>query len=209
LVHRKGEVWAYGNAKAATRRRSPKRGKDEGLSAVMVAGMCALVCGLVGWRMGAAQIKDQTPNATLMPQVLVASDQELQLLRQDLRTQKQKLIADNLPMTESEAIKLWAIYRRYSDELRQINDEKFRLVKDYGQQWRTMTNDQALIYIWRWLEVDEQVQALRLKYVPEVSQALPGRKTATFFQLDRRIGIMMDLQMASQLPLVAGKVDAH
>jgi hypothetical protein len=44
----------------------------------------------------------------------------------------------------SEAIKLWAIYRRYSDELRQINDEKFRLVKDYGQQWGTMTNDQAL-----------------------------------------------------------------
>ena len=178
-------------------------------SAMMVAGMCAVVCGLVGWNMGAAQMKDQTPKSSLVAQVLVASDRDLQLLRQDLRAQKQKLIAENLPMTESEAIKLWAIYQRYSDELRQINDEKFRLVKDYGEQWRTMTNDQALIYIRRWLEVDAQVQALRLKYVPEVSQALPGRKAATFFQLDRRISIMMDLQLASQLPLVAGKVDAH
>jgi hypothetical protein len=178
-------------------------------STVMVAGICAVVCGLVGWRMGAAQIKDQTPNASLVQQVLVASDQDLQLLRQDLRAQKQKLIADNLPMTESEAIKLWAIYGRYSEELRKINDEKFRLVKGYGEQWRTMTNEEALIYIRRWLEVDEQVHALRLKYVPEVSQALRGRKAATFFQLDRRISIMMDLQLASQLPLVAGKVDAH
>ena len=178
-------------------------------SAMMVAGMCAVVCGLVGWNMGAAQMKDQTPKSSLVAQVLVASDQDLQLLRQDLRAQKQKLIAENLPMTESEAIKLWAIYQRYSDELRQINDEKFRLVKDYGEQWATMTNDQALIYIRDWLEVDAQLHALRLKYVPEVSRALPGRKAATFFQLDRRISLMMDVQLASQLPLADRKADAH
>jgi hypothetical protein len=107
------------------------------------------------------------------------------------------------------AIKLWAVYNRYTQELRQVNDEKFRLVQEYGQQWGTMTNDQALMYIRRWLEVHQQVQALRLKYVPEVSQALPGKKAAKFFQLDRRISMMMDLQLASQLPLVAGKVNAE
>jgi hypothetical protein len=35
----------------------------------------------------------------------------------------------------------------------------------------------------------------------DVSQALPGKKAATFFQLDRRISMMIDLQLASQLPL--------
>ena len=64
-----------------------------------------------------------------------------------------------------------------------------------------MTNEQALIYIRRWLEVDEQVQQLRLKYVPEVSQVLAGKKAATFFQLDRRISMMIDIQLSSQLPL--------
>ena len=174
-------------------------------SVAILVGLCAVVCGGVGWKIGAAQIKDQGSNATMAPQIMVASDADLQLLRQDLRTQKQKLIADNLPMTETEAIKVWAIYNRYTGELRQINDEKFRLVKQYGEQWRTMSNDEALIYIRRWLEVDQQVQALRLKYVPEVSQVLPGKKAATFFQLDRRISMMMDLQLSSQLPLAVGK----
>ena len=32
--------------------------------------------------------------------------QELQLMLQDLRKQKEKLIAENLPMTESEAVNL-------------------------------------------------------------------------------------------------------
>ena len=132
--------------------------------------------------------------------VVVATDRDIQLVRQDLRAQKQKLIAENLPMAESEAIKFWAVYNRYGDELLQINDEKYRLVQEYGEQWPTMTNEQALIYIRRWLEVDQQVQQLRLKYVPEVSQVLPGKKAATFFQLDRRIIMMIDIQLASQNP---------
>jgi hypothetical protein len=34
-----------------------------------------------------------------------------------------------------------------------------------------------------------------------IVQVLPGKKAATFFQLDRRISMMMDLQLASQIPL--------
>ena len=62
----------------------------------------------------------------------MATDEDIQLMRQDLRTRKQKLIAQNLPMTESEAVKFWAVYGSYSEDLKQINDEKFRLVKQYG-----------------------------------------------------------------------------
>src|SRR6516162_8517923 len=152
---------------------------------------CFLTCRLMARQAG------QQPSVILNGGPTVATERDIQLLRQDLRARKQKLIAQNLPMTETEAIKFWAIYNRYGDELRQINDEKYRLVQDYGEQWPTMTNEQALIYIRRWLEVDQQVQQLRLKYVPEVSQVLPGKKAATFFQLDRRINMMIDIQLSS------------
>ena len=167
--------------------------------------LLATLCIFLGWRLMAQTAEQQQQSVTMDGRALVATDADIQLLRQDLRTQKQKLIAQNLPMTESEAVKFWAVYNRYAEDLRQINDEKFRLVKEYSEQWDTMTNDQALIYIRRWLEVDDQVQQLRLKYVLEVSQALPGKKAATFFQLDRRIGMMMDVQLASQLPLAYAK----
>jgi hypothetical protein len=35
-----------------------------------------------------------------------------------------------------------------------------------------------------------------------VAKVLDGTKAATFFQLDRRIAMMMDLQVSSQMPLV-------
>lgn len=166
-------------------------------SMVVVLGTLGI---FMGWRLMARQESQQSSN-NLAAQVIVASDADLQLLRQDLRSQKQKLIAQNLPMTESEATKFWAVYNRYSDEQRPINEEKLQLVRRYGEQWQNMTNDEALIYIRRWLELDDQAHQLRSKYVVPMSEVLPGKKAATFFQLDRRISMMLDLQLASQLPL--------
>jgi len=166
----------------------------------LIVVVLAIVCALLGWRLLARQAEQQQ-SITVNSGATVMTDSDIQLLRQDLRAQKQKLIAQNLPMTETEAVKFWAVYNRYGDELRQINGEKYRLITEYAEQWPAMTNDQALIYIRRWLEVDQQVQQLRLKYVPEVSQVLPGKKAAAFFQLDRRINMMIDIQLASQLPL--------
>ena len=131
----------------------------------------------------------------------VATDQEIALLRQDIRAQKQQLIGKNLSLSDAEAEKFWPIYNHYTGELKGVYDLKFGLSKDYTQNWGTMTDQDALIYIRWWLEVDEQVQALRLKYVPVVSQVLPGKKAATFFQLDRRITTLIDIQLSSQIPL--------
>jgi hypothetical protein len=133
------------------------------------------------------------------------SDQDIDLMRQDLRNKKRQIIADNLPLSIAEAEKFWPIYQHYTNDLKQINDEKYALLKSYAQTWGDMSNQDALIYIRRWLEVDQEVQALRSKYVPVVSQVLTGKGTATFFQLDRRISMMMDIQLASQIPLVHGK----
>jgi len=35
-----------------------------------------------------------------------------------------------------------------------------------------------------------------------VAKVLEGKKTATFFQLDRRVAMMIDMQVSSQMPLV-------
>ena len=43
---------------------------------------------------------------------------------------------------------------------------------------------------------------LRQKYVKMRRKVLPGKKAATFFHLDWRISMLIDVQLTSQLPLV-------
>lgn len=130
------------------------------------------------------------------------SDQDIALFRQDLRSQKKQLIAANLTLTDTEATKFWPLYDQYSAELTKINDVKYQVIKEYASNWGSITDDQARSLIKRSLETDEAVAQLRLKYLPIFSQVLPGKKVATFFQLDLRLVNIINLQLASQIPLV-------
>ena len=125
-----------------------------------------------------------------------------ELLRKDIRSKKKQLIAANLKLTEAEATKFWPVYDQYTQELIGINDKKYALIKQYAENWGGITDDQAMIWVRDWLDLDTAVTQLRSKYVPLVRAVLPGKKAATFFQLDRRVSEMIDLQISSQIPLV-------
>ena len=140
------------------------------------------------------------PSADSQPHRI--SDQEIEMLRKDLRSQKKQLIAANLTLTADEATKFWPVYDQYAAELAKIGDQKYALIKEYAQGFGSLTDEQALSLAKRSLALDEAVTGLRTKYLPIVNKVIPGKKAATFFQLDRRVGLLMDLQLASEIPLV-------
>src|ERR1700733_1500012 len=171
-----------------------------GLAGAFVAGM--LVATVLGGGMGRARAATQGQQVTVQPVISpTVTDEDIALLRQDLRARKMQVIGQNMSLSETEGEKFWPIYNHYVKDLQAGNDQKYALLKQYAEMWATMSDQDALIYVRNWLEVDGQAQALRLKYVPIVSQVLPGRKAATFFQLDRRLNMIIDLQLFSQIPL--------
>jgi hypothetical protein len=128
-------------------------------------------------------------------------DQQIAMLRSDLRSNRKQIVAANMKLTATEAEKFWPAYDQYVNELVAINDAKYTLIKEY-LQGTNMTEEQADGLSRRWLTVDESVVQLRLKYIPIFRKALSARGTALFFQIDRRVQMMIDLQLASSLPLV-------
>jgi hypothetical protein len=129
------------------------------------------------------------------------TNQQLALLRRDIRSIEKQLIAANMTLTDSEATKFWQVYEEYSADMGKINDTRTTIIKEYSDQYGTLTDDQADNLIRRWLDTDIEQTKLRQRYVPIFRRVLPGRKAATFFQLDRRISTMIDVQLTSQLPL--------
>jgi hypothetical protein len=130
------------------------------------------------------------------------TDQQFALLRKDIRSVNKQLIAANLTLTDSEATKFWPVYEQYSADFEKIYDTRTVIIKEYSDGYGTLTDEQAENLIRRWLDTDIAAAQLRQKYVPVFRKVLPGKKAATFFQLDRRISMMIDVQLTSQLPLV-------
>ena len=124
------------------------------------------------------------------------------LLRRDLRSDKKQLIALNLKLTETEATKFWPVYDQYAADMAKHNDEFYTLIKDYAEKQKTLTDDQAASMLKRWADIQVELSKTRQKYIPLVEKVISPRKAAYFFQIDRRLFALMDLQTASKLPLI-------
>jgi hypothetical protein len=179
-----------------------------GLVGAFVAGM-VVATALGGWAAAGSKMPGERypGHQVTVPNVLspTITDEDIALLRQDLRAKKMQVIGENMLLSDTEGQKFWPVYNHYVKDLQEVNNQKYALLKQYAHMWSTMTDQDAMIYVRNWLEADAQVQALRVKYVPLVNQVLPGKKAATFFQLDRRLNMIIDLQLFSQIPLAKVK----
>ncbi len=128
------------------------------------------------------------------------------LLRGDVSSMKKELIAAHLTLTDGESTRVWQVYEQYSAEMSKINGRKTAILKEYAQEYDTLTDDQADDLIRRWLETDVEQAKLRRQFARIFQKVLPGKKAATFVQLERRISMMMDVQLTSRLPLAQSGV---
>lgn len=140
-------------------------------------------------------------------------DAYIEMARSDLKTQKTALITQAIPLTEQESAAFWPLYRKYDLELNQLNDERLSLIKDYAASFQTMTDAKAKELTDRMLAWEEKRVKMKKQYfgsfvkakkqyLGEFRKVLPAAKAARLLQLENRIGMLIDLQIAANVPLV-------
>lgn len=130
------------------------------------------------------------------------SDRDIEMLRSDLRSQRKQLTAQNLPLTPDEATKFWPIFDQYRQEAIKPNDDRWALIKEYAANYSTMSDAQAQDYVRRANAIDQQLLELRSKYVSVFEKVISPKKAALWYQIDRRIDLLINLQLSSQIPMV-------
>ncbi len=150
-----------------------------------------------------AQSSQNVPGAGAQPSA--AADQDIQMLRENIQAQRKQITAANMPLTPDEATKFWPLYDQYRQEASKNGDERWALIQDYAKNYQTMTDAQAQDYIKREAANEQKVVSLRMKYVPMFEKVISPKKTALFCQIDHRIDLMIQLQLASQIPMVDAK----
>ena len=132
-------------------------------------------------------------------------DQDIEMLRANLRAQRKQIMAENMTLTADEATKFWPIFDQYRREAIKPNDERWAVIKEYATNYNTMTDAQADDYMKRSTAVDQQLLALRMRYVPVFEKVISAKKTALWYQIDRHIDLLINLQLSSQIPMVNTK----
>lgn len=138
-----------------------------------------------------------------LPQAASAQyEQYLELLRSDLKSARVSIFTEVLGLSDSESTAFWPVYRKYEDELATVGDKRITLIKDYAANYATMTNEKAKELTKGTFDLLGQRQKIWEKYAKEFGKVVPATTVARFFQTERFVTGLVDLQIMSELPLI-------
>ena len=149
---------------------------------------------------GVPMFAQASPGADAGPSA--ATETDIKLLREDIRSERVRLVAANLPLNDTEARNFWPNYDQYLAEVSKIGDARVALIKEYVQSYNTMTDAQANDLMKRSVTVDQQLPALLTKYVPIFEKVISPKKTVLWYQIERRLDLLINLEMSANIPMV-------
>jgi hypothetical protein len=126
----------------------------------------------------------------------------IKLLRQNVRSEKTQLMGAMMQLDPDEAAKFWPIYREYDAELTKLNDLRVANIEDYAKSYNQMTDEKADQLVRSAIQYQQQRDQLLGKYYGQVRDALGGITAARFLQVEHQLLLIIDLQIASRLPVV-------
>jgi hypothetical protein len=133
-------------------------------------------------------------------------DADIESLRADTRADKVAIIGDVMKFNDHDSKICWPIYRKYEAELMKVNDGRVALIKQYADKYDTMTDADARSMIAQSLDFESQRTEAKRKVARELQKAgLSSIKVAKFIQLEHRLDLVIDTQLAYQIPAVADK----
>jgi hypothetical protein len=132
----------------------------------------------------------------------IAQDQYMELLRQDLRTEKVAIVTAAMMLTDAQGEAFWPVYREYDNELAKIWDERIALIKRYAENYDSMTDETADEIASAAMKLSDKRLKLRTDYYKKMKKEVGAIVAARFWQVDGLIQNLVDVQVSAELPLV-------
>ncbi|HVM74311.1 MAG TPA: hypothetical protein VMT75_01635 [Candidatus Saccharimonadales bacterium] len=126
----------------------------------------------------------------------------IQLLRQNIQAKREAILREGMQLDERQGAAFWPIYKDYAAEQQKLGDQKLAIIQEYAKDFLTMNDTAAQKIADQVMALDDQRLALRRKYFDLMKKALPTVLVLRFFQLDQQIQLLLDLQIAANLPII-------
>ena len=143
----------------------------------------------------------------LVPLPALAQDKpadNMQILREKIKSDKKLLVATNMELTEAEAKNFWPIYEDYQKDLQKINERLIQALQSYAADYKnkSMTNEKAKKLTDEYLSIEQAEVKLKSSSVPKLNKALPATKVARYLQIENKIRAVIKYDLAATVPLV-------
>ncbi len=133
---------------------------------------------------------------------LYAQDSYMEIVRSTIKTEKKALIAEVMELTDDESTVFWPVYNEFEENMYKLNTDYFNLVVEFADNYEKMSADKATEILNKALKYRVAKEKLNSKFIKKLLKVLSPQKTLRFAQASSKIEVMIDAQLASEIPLL-------
>jgi hypothetical protein len=122
--------------------------------------------------------------------------------RENLQAKRADIMAKGMTLTADQAAKFWPLYEQFQQEQDTIVEGQITATQAYAEHFENLTDADALGYLNALLERDGKMHDLRVKWLAKFQTVVPGATAARAIQVERRLGLVTQVGVSSQVPLV-------
>ena len=179
--------------------------KKVGLAVVLFLACCSAVSAQDTSHSPGKALPATKPAPAAKSSEAVAHDKNIQayikLIRTKVQQEKSKLMGAVIQLDAQDSAKFWPIYRDYDAELTQVNNLRSDNILDYARHYLSLTDEKADELIKNAMDYQRKRADLLAKYYERVKQELGAITAARFVQIENQLLMLIDLQIASSLPI--------
>ena len=127
-------------------------------------------------------------------------DSTIAVVRANMQADRTALITAGMNFSDKDGTAFWPVYREYEYGRSRVDDRRVAVIKEYTQKYPNLTDAEAKAMATQMLDCDSQLAELKKKYYRKLNKLLPALTVTKFFQLERRVDLMMDMQVEASLP---------
>jgi hypothetical protein len=146
--------------------------------------------------------QEQTAQSTATDAKEKNIQEYIELMRSNVRDEKSQIMGAVMQLNIDDAAKFWPIYSQYDAELTKLNNLRVENIQEYANNYSQMTDAKADELIQRSLDYQKQRGELLAKYYQVMKQSAGAITAARFLQVEHQLLLIIDLQIASSLPIV-------
>jgi hypothetical protein len=160
-----------------------------GIVALFTATSILLVAGILSAQDAAVSAKPLT-------------ESDVALLRQDLQKNKMEVISSEMQFTKVEEDAFWPVYREYAAAQNKISAKRLDIIHEYARNIENLNSAKAHDLTLGMMSIEEDYLALKKNYLPSFEKVIGEKRAAKFFQVDNRLSLLVNIQLAGQIPVI-------
>jgi len=125
----------------------------------------------------------------------------IELIKTQIGTQRQALVAENLQLTEEESAVFWPVYRSFHSERDKLVDRRIKILMEFRDNFDGLTEEQAKKIMDDHLALQDELLKLRKKWVKNFRGVLSEKTTLRYFQIENKLDAIIDFDLAQIVPL--------